>query len=1023
MKQFYIKQLLALFLLLCGTVANAYEFAQGGIYYTRLSDTEVYVTYGDTPYSGKITIPETVTNSTGDGASYTVTAIGERAFANCTGLTCISIPKTVTTVNNGSFNGCTGLTEVIIEDTTEPMYMGYHSWGTAPYSGYGLFYDCPLESVHQGRTLTYYYSYQGGHSPFAYKSSIKTFTFGKDVTALNYCALYYCNNIETLTIPDGVEYIDTDAFTGCSGLKGELTIPNSVKSIGRAFRNCSNLTGITLSDSITRIEEGTFEGCLSLESLVIPEGVTFIGSFAFNHCESLTSMRIAGSVTQIANCAFDYCSSLKHLHFADGKEILTLGTGYNGSNYIQGAFFFSPLESIYLGRDITHPTNAEPFEYKASITDITIGEDVTFLPYRCFLYCTGITTIAIPSSITEIGGNAFIGCNNLQEVHITDLAAWCNINFHDPAANPLCNYANLYLNGEPVTELDIPNEVTAINNYAFYNYPNITSVNIPGSVASIGDYAFYNCNNIADLNIEEGVKTIGNYAFYYCYNITSLEIPNSVTTVASYAFHNCNSAKSLTIGEGVTEIGKEAFSYCTALTGELVIPNSTTRIGSTAFYKCNNITSLSLGENITDIEDSAFSNCYSLTGRLVIPNRTKHIGAYAFAQCSLTEVAIGDSVTSIDYGAFQSNGSIKNVTLPDGLTALNGAVFRYCSSITSIAIPASVTVIGANTFYGCNSLKDVYITDLVAWCNINFHDSAANPLHYDKNLYLNGEIVTDLVIPDGITELKNYAFYCNNIRTITLPSSVQKVGTYVFRKGQHVNFASNPQSGANSWYYETICHLVLTDSEGVDFDPSMPNTFADASYTRSLSAGRYGTIMLPFAPDSVSCANYAFYTLKESGEGFMRFEEESAPAANTPYLYTLRKGAENTPITGGRTTITTDINTGNADGWEFIGSYKNQTIDCTQGNYYTFSSANKEINHVTKNLKVLPYRAYFKGLEAQNSSMRILIGGTTGITEISPADIDDLGEESVTLYDLTGRRVINPVKGGLYIRNGKKIIL
>lgn len=1027
MKHFYIKQLFTLLLLLCSTVANAYDFISDGIYYTRLSDTEVCVTYGNTPYSGKLIIPESVTNSSETGVFYTVTAIGEQAFANSTGLTGITIPKTVTIVNNGSFNGCTGLTEVVIEDSTEPLYLGHHSRGTAPHIGYGLFYDCPLESVHQGRTVTYNESYESGYSPFAYKSTIKSFTYGKEVTAINYCALYRCDGIETLTIPDKVECIAQQAFSGCSSLKGDLIIPSGVESIGIwAFKDCSNLTGIILPDSITRIEEATFDGCLSLESLVIPEGVTFIGGFAFNHCESLKSMRIASSVTQIANCAFDYCTSLKHLYFADGEEILTLGSGHNGSNFTRGAFDFSPLESIYLGRNITHPTNAEPFYNKAQITDLTIGESVTSLPYCCFTNCAGITTITIPSSITEIGASAFYGCKNLMEVHITDLEAWCSINFMTADSNPLVCGKNLYLNGEAVTELNIPNGVTAISNYAFYGCPNLTSVNIPGCVESIGDYAFYNCNNIASLEILDGVKRIGNYAFYYCYNIPSLEIPNSVDTIGDYTFHNCNGIKSLTIGEGVTEIGKEAFSYCTALTGELVIPDSTTRIGSMAFYKCSNITSLTLGENITDIEDSAFSRCTNLAGRLVVPNSTKYVGAYAFEFSSLTDVVIGDNVTVIGYGAFQYSGYIKNVTLPDGLTTLNGCVFRDCSSITSIAIPASVTTIGSNTFDYCRNLKDVYITDLTAWCNIDFHNGSANPLCNNGNLYLSGEPVIDLVIPDGITELKQYAFYgTNNIRTITLPSSIQKLAIFHIFSGQNqvFYFASNPQTHANSLDRTSVCHLILTDSEGVDFDPSTPNTFADVSYTRTMDAGRYGTIMLPFAPDSASCANYAFYTLKESNEGFMRFEEEDAPTANTPYLYTLREGAENTPIAAGRTTITADINTVSADGWEFIGAYKNQTIDCTQGYYYAFSSANTEINHVTNSLKVRPYRAYFKGIDAQNSSMRIVLEGTTGIKEISLEQIEGIGEENVTLYDLTGRRVMNPVKGGLYIKNGKKIIL
>ena len=179
--------------------------------------------------------------------------------------------------------------------------------------------------------------------------------------------------------------------------------------------------------------------------------------------------------------------------------------------------------------------------------------------------------------------------------------------------------------------------------------------------------------------------------------------------------------------------------------------------------------------------------------------------------------------------------------------------------------------------------------------------------------------------------------------------------------------------------------------------------------------------MLPFTPDAASLQNYAFYTLKEAGDGFMKFEEVAAPVANTPYLYTLRAGGENTAITGGRTTIAADIANSTAGNWELVGSFSNQSIDCTTGNYYAYSATRNEINRITKTLTVRPFRAYFKSSAAQNSNLRVFIGGTTSVTEISPDDID--GFNGGAIYDLNGRRVNEPSKGGIYIVNGKKVLL
>lgn len=214
------------------------------------------------------------------------------------------------------------------------------------------------------------------------------------------------------------------------------------------------------------------------------------------------------------------------------------------------------------------------------------------------------------------------------------------------------------------------------------------------------------------------------------------------------------------------------------------------------------------------------------------------------------------------------------------------------------------------------------------------------------------------------------------------------------------------------------CHLMLNDNNVADFNTANTNTFADVSYTRTISEGKYGTIILPFAPDAASIENYAFYELVESSDDYMKFEEVLTPIANTPYIYTLREGKENIAITGGETTISSSIVTPEVDGWQTIGSFNNQTIDTSNGNYYAFSPSKNETNKITKNLTVLPYRAYFKSDNASKSALSIYISGTTGVEEISSSEID--GFENGAIFDLSGRKVAEPRKGNIYIKNGKK---
>ena len=173
-----------------------------------------------------------------------------------------------------------------------------------------------------------------------------------------------------LIIPSTVNYksktltvtsIRDDAFWYCSGLTS-VTIPNSVTSIGTdAFSYCSGLTSITIPNSVTSIGYRAFYDCSGLTSIVIPNSVTSIEMYAFYGCSGLTSVTIGNSVTSIGSSAFNGCNSLKELRIEDGTEILSLG--YNSTSY-KNPFYDCPLETLYLGRDLSYKTgNNEYFPF------------------------------------------------------------------------------------------------------------------------------------------------------------------------------------------------------------------------------------------------------------------------------------------------------------------------------------------------------------------------------------------------------------------------------------------------------------------------------------------------------------------------------------------------------------------------------------------------------------------------------------------------------------------------------------
>ena len=185
------------------------------------------------------------------------------------------------------------------------------------------------------------------------------------------------------------------------------------------------------------------------------------------------------------------------------------------------------------------------FALCSGLTSVTIPNSVTSIGMQAFCSCTGLTSITIGSGVTSWGQNAFNGCTSLTTVHISDLAAWCNISFDYGGASPLAYAHNLYLNGELVTDLIIPNSVTSIGN-AFQGFSGLTSVTIPNSVTSIGSGAFSGCSGLTSVTIGNSVTRIGGYAFYNCSGLTSVTIGNSVTSIGDKAFYDCSGLTSMT---------------------------------------------------------------------------------------------------------------------------------------------------------------------------------------------------------------------------------------------------------------------------------------------------------------------------------------------------------------------------------------------------------------------------------------------------------------------------------------------
>ena len=287
-------------------------------------------------------------------------------------------------------------------------------------------------------------------------------------------------------------------------------------------------------------DNNIFSGC-SLESVTIPSSITFIGRNTF------------------------YDNSIKKVNVVD------LSTWYNIEFENE---YSNPLRN---GGQLYIDGNA--------ITELIIPSGVTEIKPYAFYCCSGISSISIPDSVTTIGYGAFSLLSNSLSIYISDLSAYCNINLTSAATTV---EHKLYLNGNEVTELTIPSDVTIIKPYKFYGCSSLTSVTIHNSVTSIEKQAFYNCNNLTELTIGNNVTTIGEQAFYSCDNIENLTIPQNVQEISNSAFRNCASLTNVTIGNGVKKIGNYAFGGCSNLS-KVIIGSNVSSIGDSTFLDCNNL--------------------------------------------------------------------------------------------------------------------------------------------------------------------------------------------------------------------------------------------------------------------------------------------------------------------------------------------------------------------------------------------------------------------------------------------------
>jgi len=335
------------------------------------------------------------------------------------------------------------------------------------------------------------------------------------------------------------------------------------------FWRCSNLNRIMLPNNVSTIGKHAIQRNNNLQFVTIGSNTTTIGLFAFSGC-GLKSLTLPDKIETIGEGAFSNCKSLEYLKLPNGVSV--------------------------------------------------IGE-------HAFRECN-FESIVLPLSVTKIGDGAF-ECESLKNIYINDLSHWCRIKKGTFYAEQTEGY-RLFLKGKNITKLIIPNDISSIENCAFYGCGGIETVEIHDKVVSIGRFSFGNCANLSNIIIGKSVTSIGNYAFVDCINLESLIMPDNVTTLGEHIFSNCRNLKKCTLSKHVNSIPSQTFSGCKSL--KEINLNYVDSIGTHTFSGCDGLNEIIIPDRIKYIGDAAFNGCDRLKN-VTIGKGLSSISDYTFERC------------------------------------------------------------------------------------------------------------------------------------------------------------------------------------------------------------------------------------------------------------------------------------------------------------------------------------------------------------------------------------------------------
>lgn len=585
---------------------------------------------------------------------------------------------------------------------------------------------------------------------------------------------------------------------------GVLTVSGTGRIDNNLYKNNTDITELVIKNGITSVGDYSFYECTSLTRVILPDTLTEIGSHAFAKCTALTEIDLNEGLSTIEDRGFEDCTALKRVFIPISVEDGLVSYTYNpSSNKAWGIFnncrelttveFAEGTTRIHSGlfggsglKEITFPESVTEIGMYAfanceSLEEINFSDSMKRIEERAFSNCTSVKKLDFPENINYIGAHSFDSDGALTEVSIP--LNWQNVDiyyeynsgdhnawgiFNGCSSLKTVNFAEgtTYIHGgmfagSGLTEIDLPDTVATVGDYAFSNCRSLNSFITGSSLQSIGENTLANCTSLKDLEFLDQLTSIGEGAFYGCTGFTELDLPETLSEIGTEAFGNCTSLKKVILPVTVMDGSSYYYSYYTG--------------GSCAaqgiFNGCSNLEEVIFPENSTRIPGGLLAG--SGIKNITIPDTITSIGPYAFSNTEITSITIPESVTDIGFCAFSACSKLKELTVPAGWETCSefrsesgpyaqGNIVRACPVLETVILPEGMKKIPDYAFSNCG--------------NIKYMDLPGSLTEIGKYAFSNCDSLTSIHIPEGVVKIGDYAFNdCDKLLAMNVPDTVTSI--------------------------------------------------------------------------------------------------------------------------------------------------------------------------------------------------------------------------------------------------------